>query len=110
MAKQIIVLGVSQNSLWTNVNAVLWYPITSGMKVTVSGSAWAGVSVPENTAIQNGTVLEEQSSFQFPTSLPVVNIKAFLVQYYANRLAQIGGVGPGLYQNVFDDSITGWSA
>lgn len=110
MAKQIIILGTNQNSLWTTLSVVLWYPIASGAKTITGGSAWSGASAPELTAIQNGTVLEEQNSFQFPTNLPTATMKAFLQQYYANRNAQINGVGPGLYQNVFDDSISGWSA
>lgn len=110
MAKQIIVLGASQNSLWTNISVALWYPITSGAKAVTNGSTWSGASAAENTAIQNGSVLEEQNTFQFPTSVAVANIKAFLQQYYINRSIQIGGVGPGLFANVFDDSVTGWSA
>jgi hypothetical protein len=110
MAKQIIVLGASQNSLWTSVNAVLWFPITSGVKAQTTGSAWAGASAPENAAIQAGTVLEEQGSFNFPTGLAVASIKDFLLTYYARRNAQINGVGQGLYAGVFDDSVTGWSA
>jgi hypothetical protein len=110
MAKEIVILGSSQNSLYTTVNAVCWFAITSGAKTQTNGSAWGGASTAENTAIQAGTVLEEQNSFQFPTGLPTANMKAFLVQYWTNRNAQINGVGPGLYQNVFDDSITGWSA
>ena len=110
MAKEIIILGATQNSLWTNVNAVFWYAITSGAKTQTNGSLWSGAITAENTAIQAGTVLEEQNFFQFPTGLATANMKAFLLQYWTNRNAQVNGVGPGLYQNVFDDSITGWSA
>jgi hypothetical protein len=110
MAKQIIILGTNQNSLWTNISCVLWYPITSGAKTQTTGSVWSGAAAAENSAIQAGTVLEEQNTFQFPTNLPTANMKAFLQQYYANRNAQINGVGPGLYQNVYDDNATGWSA
>jgi hypothetical protein len=110
MAKQIVVLGAAQNSLWTNVIVATWFPITSGAKTVTTGSVWGLASAGENAAIQAGTVLEESNSFQFPTNLPVANVKAFLLQYWNNRNAQINGIGPGLYQNVFDDSITGWSA
>lgn len=110
MAKEIIILGTTQNSLWTNINCVLWFPITTGAKTQSNGSVWAGASTTENSAIQAGTVLEEQNTFQFPTSTATANMKAYLQQYWTNRNAQINGVGPGLYQNVYDDSTTGWSA
>jgi hypothetical protein len=110
MAKQIIVLGASTDPILTSISCVFWYPITSGTKAQANGSLWANASAAENTAIQNGTVLEESRGFQFPSGLTAANIKAFLVQYWTNRNAQINGVGPGLFANVFDDSVTGWSA
>lgn len=110
MAKQIIILGVSTTPVLQSINCVLWYPITSG-KVAVSGvSTWSGASAAENTAIQNGSVLEEVNSFQFPVGYATASIKTFLQQYWANRNTAINGVGPGLYNGVFDDSATGWSA
>lgn len=109
MAKEIIVLGTSTDPVVMTVDCVFWYPITSGQKAT-SGSVWSGASTAENTAIQGGSVLEEVRSFQFPVGFATANIKAYLVQYWVNRNTQINGVGPGLYQNVYDDSVTGWSA
>ena len=110
MSKQIIILGVTTTPVLQSINCVFWYPITSG-KVLVSGtSAWSGASAAENTAIQNGSVLEEINAFQFPVGYATAAIKTFLVQYWTNRNAAINGVGPGLYNGVFDDSVTGWSA
>jgi hypothetical protein len=112
MAKQVIVLGVNQTSLWTSVNAAFWFPITQSgtAKAALSGSVWAGASAAENTAIQTGTVVEEPQSFQFPTGLAVASIKDFLLTYWTRRNAQIGGVGANLYNGVFADSLAGWSA
>jgi hypothetical protein len=112
MAKQIIILGVNQSSLWTSVNALFWFPVTQSgtAKAVTAGSAWAGATAGENTAIQNGTVIEEQQSFQFPTGLATASMKDFLLNYWTRRNAQIAGVGPNLYNGVFDDSVTGWSA
>jgi hypothetical protein len=110
MAKQIIILGVSTDNIMLNVSCVFWFPITSGAKAQASGSAWAGATTGENTAIQNGSVQEEQNTFSFPVGLAVANIKAFLVQYWTNRNARVNGVGQGLFASVFDDSVTGWSA
>jgi hypothetical protein len=110
MSKQIILQGVSINSLYTTINGLFWFPITSGAKAQSNGSAWTSASAAENTAIQSGTVLEESGSFQFPTGTTTANIKAYLLQYWTNRNTQINGVGPGLFANVFEDSVTGWSA
>lgn len=112
MAKKIVILGVSQSSLWTSVNAVFWFPVTVAgtAKAQTAGSAWAGASAPENAAIQAGTVIEEQMTHTFPTGLATASIKDFLLTYWASRNAQIAGVGPNLYNGVFDDSVTGWSA
>jgi len=110
MAKQIIVLGVSTTPLLNNINCVFWYPITSSAKAVSGISTWPGASAAENAAIQNGSVLEETGSFQIPVGFGSVNTKAFLLQYWTNRNTQLNGVGPGFLANVFDDSITGWSA
>jgi hypothetical protein len=110
MAKKIGIIGATQSSLWTSVSAVFWFPIASGIKTQTAGSAWAGASAAENTAIQNGTVLEEQQSFNFPSGLATASMKDYLDNYWTRRNAQIAGVGPGLYAGVFEDSITGWSA
>jgi len=91
------------------VNVVLWYPITSGQKTTSGISAWPNASTAENAAIQNGSVLEEAASFQFPVGLPAASIEAYLLQYWTNRNNQLGGVGPGQYQN-FGYNGTAWVA
>ena len=110
MAKQIIILGVTTTPLLNSMNCVFWYPISSSPKPVSGISGWAGASSAENQAIQAGTVLEEVGSFQFPVGFATASIKAFLLQYWTNRNAQLAGVGPGQFANVFDDSITGWSA
>jgi hypothetical protein len=110
MAKQIIILGAAAENIMLNVSCAFWFPITSGAKAQVSGSVWASASVAENTAIQNGSVQEEQATFSFPVGLATANIKAFLLQYWTNRNARINGVGQALYAGVFDDSVSSWSA
>jgi hypothetical protein len=110
MSKKIIVIGASISNAIYNIQVVLWYPITSGQKTTTGVSTWAGASTAENSALQNGSVLEEVQNFQFPVNLPTTEIKIYLDQYWTNRNSNLGGVGPGLFANVFEDSITGWSA
>lgn len=109
MAKEIIILGASADSIMLNVNALFWFSITSGAQPQANGSAWGGASALENQAIQNGAVLEEQKTFSFPTGLVPTAIKAFLVQYWNNRNAELGGQGPALFGGVNFDSTAGWS-
>jgi len=110
MAKKIIIIGASVSPIIYNINVVFWYPITSGQKTTTGTSAWPGASAAENTALQNGSVLEELQSFQFPIGMSTTNMKAQLDQYWTNRNANLNGIGPGLFANIYEDSVTGWSA
>jgi hypothetical protein len=107
MANQIIVLGASLNSVMLNVSVVLWYSITSGAKTVPGVSAWPNASAAENTAIQNGSILEESTSFQFPVGTPTATMEAYLLQYWTNRNAQIAGVGPAQFAN-FGYNGTAW--
>lgn len=110
MAKKIIILGANASSVsQTIVNAIFWYPITSGAQPQTSGSVWANASAAENAAIQNGTVLEEQQSFSFPTGMTLAQSETELGLVWTNRQAQINGRGPALFTGVFLDSLTGWS-
>jgi hypothetical protein len=109
MANQIIILGSSTSNGMLSLQLVFWFPISSGQKVAAGVSAWPNASVAENTAIQNGSILEEQGGFSFPVGLPAANIEAYLLQYWTNRNAQIGGVGPGQYQN-FGYNGSAWVA
>jgi hypothetical protein len=54
--------------------------------------------------------LEEQQGYFFPLGVTGAAIEAQLLQAWTNRNAQINGQGPALFANVFNDSITGWSA
>lgn len=110
MAKQIVVLGQSQNGTSINISAIFWYPITSGLQTRTSGSSWNGATAAENTAIQNGSVLEEMGSYSFPVGTNATTIKDVLNKAWAQRNATIGGIGPATYNGVFFDSGTGWSA
>jgi hypothetical protein len=100
MANQIIILGSNINSVFTTVSLVFWYPITTGALATGGVSAWPKASAAENAAIQAGTILEEQQSFQFPTGLTAAQMETYLLQYWTNRNAQLNGQGPGMFQNV----------
>ena len=108
-AKQVIVLQQSTNGAQTCYKVANWYAITTGMQAQTSGSAWSGASAAENTAIQNGSVLEEVQTTCFPVGQDVTSIKSVLLKNWAVRNSQINGIGPAQYQGVYYDSATGWS-
>lgn len=110
MAKRVIVLTRSSDGTTQNISAAFWYPITSGAQAVTQNSAWSGASAAENTAIQNGSVIEEVRSFSFPVGQGPTDIKDVLLQAWNERDAQISGIGPAIYQGVYNDSSTGWSA
>lgn len=109
-AKQIIVLGQSQNGTTVTIQAAFWYPITSGLLPQTAGSRWTGASAAENTAIQNGSVLEEIQSFSFPVGTTSTTIKDVLNKAWTQRNTALGGIGPNQFNGVFFDSVSGWSA
>jgi hypothetical protein len=109
-AKQIVVLGQTQSATQITVNVVFWYPITAGALPRSAGSLWNGASAAENTAIQNGTVLEESQSFSFPVGTATTTIKDVLNKAWTQRNNALGGTGPNQFNGIFFDSIAGWSA
>jgi len=108
-AKQIIVIQQSANGAQQCYTVANWYAITTGLQAQTKGSAWSGASTAENTAIQNGSVLEEVNTTCFPVGQDVGSIKLVLQKAWSVRNGEIGGVGPAQYQGVFFDSVTGWS-
>jgi hypothetical protein len=110
MAKQIIVLGVSQNDTSQNISCVFWYAINSGLRTQTAGSLWIGASAAENQAIQSGAVLEESQSFSFPVGTLAATIKDVLNKAWTQRNSALGGIGPNTFNGIFFDSVTGWSA
>lgn len=110
MAKELIVLTRNSNGTEETFSVAMWYSITSGALAVTANSAWSGASSAENSAIANGSVIEEVRSFTFPVGEPATAIKATLQQAWTERNAQLGGVGPAVYEGIFLDSATGWSA
>jgi|SRR6185437_326340 len=110
MAKQIIALTKSTDGTTLSVTAAMWFPITAGAKPVTANSAWTGASAAENTAIQNGSVLEEVRTFSFSVGEAAATIKATMQQAWTARNGQLNGIGPNVYNGIFFDSATGWSA
>lgn len=109
MATQIIITGAVNGGVMSSMTVVFWYPVTVGAKAVAGVSAWASASAAENTAIQNGSIIEEVQTFQFPSGLSAANVEAFLNQYFTNRNAQINNIGPGLFANIGYNGIA-WIA
>lgn len=103
MAKEFIVLNSSTDTIFFTVNSAFWFPITTGQQLVTGVSAWLGASAQENAAIQSGAVIEELRSFSFPTGLDATSMLNTLVQYWTNRNAQLGGIGPGAFAGAYFD-------
>jgi hypothetical protein len=110
MAKQVIALTQVSNGTMMTISAAFWYVITSGKKTTANASLWSGASAADNIAIQNGDVIEEVQNFPFPIGSLPTTVKDVLAANWNKRNSQINGVGPNLYNGIFLDSVTGWSA
>jgi len=113
--KQIIVLSQSQSETEVAYNVLFWFPITTKPNPQTAGSQWnpisgvsTGASTAENQAIQAGSIKEEARSFSFPVGTSIAAIEAVLQQAWAQRNAEIGGVGPNQYYgSYFDGSAWG---
>lgn len=116
-AKEVIVLDESTTATTVTYQVLFWYPITKNPKPQAgsAGSLWvasgtsAGATSAENTAIQNGTILEENTSFSFPVGIPVAAIESVLQQAWAERNAQINGQGANQYYGAYFNG-TAWGA
>jgi hypothetical protein len=108
-AKRVVVVKQATNGAQVCYTLANWFAITTGQQAQTAGSIWTGASAAENTAIQNGSVLEEISTQCFAVGQDVTTIKAALVQSWTVRQSQINGIGPAQFQGVFFDSSTGWS-
>ena len=113
--KRIIVLTQNSNETEISYSGLFWIPITSGVRIQTSGSNWsasggsAGASTAENTAIQNGSIAEVAWGYSFPVGTSVGTIEAFLQQAWANKNAEINGIGPNQYYGSWWDGTT-WSS
>jgi hypothetical protein len=117
--KRIIVLDEAINPGGTTVSysTLFWFPIANQPKPQSgsSGSEWvasgtsAGATAAENTAIKNGTILEEANSFSFPVGTPVTAIESVLQQAWTERNAQINGQGANQYYGAYFDG-SAWGA
>ena len=107
--KQMIVVHQATNGSQVCYSIANWYSITTGQQSQTNGSVWSGASAAENTAIQNGSILEEVNTQCFPVGQDSTTIKALLLKFWTVRNGEIGGIGPAQFQGVFFDSVTGWS-
>lgn len=111
MAKQIIILRVTKGPGGDdNVSYLFWLAVASGREVPGVNptSAWSGASLLENTAIANGSVIEEPYSRQYPVSATATQIRNDLVAKFNARQAEIAALpDPNKYNGRFYDPATG---
>lgn len=109
--KRVIVLTQSSSETEITYNGLFWIPVTSGIRTQTAGSLWVangtslGAAAAENTAIQNGTILEVPWSFQFPVGTPAATIEITLQQAWTNKNAQVNAVGPNQFYGFFYDGV-----
>ena len=114
MAKQVIVKRISndrQGNLLVNV--LNWYAVTAQAAVPGPGqSQWSGASVAENSAISNGTVIEEAIQYSYAATTTEPTIKADLLARWGVRQTAItSAVNPNSFYGIYyDPSASGWSA
>lgn len=113
MAKQVIVLGKSNQGAFDTYDILLWLPVSNpSSQRSATGSQWTKASVAENAAIQSGAVLEERTSVTLPAGLDTANVaavQAVLLQAFTERSSQLAGNGPNEYNGVaYDPGANGW--
>lgn len=114
MAKQIIVLDVNNNQSGgsTFVRAVFWFPVVNNPipRTSITASAFPGASAGEITALQNGSVLEEVRSLEFPSGLADATLAARVQEFYTARANWYAGqIPPGKYFGQYYDGSV-WHA
>lgn len=113
MAKQIIILGVSDSpDKYIEVRYVFWFSVATAANRVLRPnvvSAWAGASAVEVAQIQSGEIVERTGGHTFPQGTAAAAIKATLLQKWQNEQARF--LEPGQFSGVFFDPVSGgWSA
>lgn len=108
---KVIVLGKTNSGAWDTISLLFWFDITSGAKAQTAGSEWPNATTADNAAIQNGSVLEEPQSIQFPAGFAALNgaaVEAYIAQAWNNRNGELGGVGPAQFVNITESPTGVW--
>lgn len=95
MPRQIIILETNPgDGGMVAIRCAMWFPITAGQEVPLSGFSSSfktkgavGPTAQEVTDLQDGKVVEEVRSIQFPKSFTSSQIRGSLVAAYVDRLA-----------------------
>lgn len=108
---KVIILGKSTSGAWDTIQCLFWFDITTGAKTQASGSQWTQATAADNTAIQNGTVLEELNNYAFPAGLAAsapTAVEAYIDRAWTNRNGEINGIGPAQFANVTESPTGVW--
>lgn len=105
MAKQIIVLDVTDQGGYVKVNVAFWFPVTgTAIPRTNAQSAWKGISAQELSDLTAGAFTEETNVFTFPHGTSKATVEANLVALFNARLAALSALAPiNAFYGVFFD-------
>jgi hypothetical protein len=111
MAKQIIILETVRGTGLgdTEVRHVFWFAVPLARRVPIAGkvSAYRDATAGETTALQDGSVYEEQYSIQIPSGTNAAGVRSLLESRYAARQNELSALpNPNTYYGSYWDGST----
>lgn len=92
---RIIVLDRDNDNTY---NFLMWADVPAARQSHYANasavSAWSGAQAADNTALQNGSVVELKTSQRIPTGASLAAIQAFLAAKWTDYQAQINSYNP----------------
>lgn len=113
MAKRVIVLNRVKDAPGVTFRVALWAVVPAARQRFYANasetSAWLDAAAGEIMALQNGSVVEQVETIQWPTGTAIATIQADLAARWTAWQAE---VNVNLYDRygTFNDSVTGWTA
>jgi hypothetical protein len=110
MGKEIVILEASSNiPQQLTIRYLLWIPTPFPIPRPNAQSAWSKADATEVQALQDGIIIEEVYSQGFPASMPLDEVKSYMVAHYQSRVTYFQSLAkPGQFYGIFYDG-TGWS-
>ena len=94
--------------LWADV-PVARQPFYAALTGPTFASAWKDALAADNTALQNGSVVEKVDTIQVPASATLAEIRSFLQARWTNFQASITSINPWQRYGTTWDGTT-WTA
>lgn len=112
MARQIIILERVNEPIDMSFRYVLWATVpaarVSAYANPAATSAFKNATVPEVTALQTGSVVEQVGLASFTIGTSIATIQAFLLNQFATFQAQITAANPTVRYGTSYDG-TSWT-